>query len=230
MGKVKDLTGQRFGRLKVVKLTEFKDSNGSCKWLCRCDCGTETIVVSDALRGGKTKSCGCYQKELVTQRNRRFNSWEFFMNENIAVGTDSRGKTFTIDAEDWLRVKDYCWYVGNGYVKAQVSGKSVLLHRFLMNPPDDMCVDHINGDPTDERKSNLRIVTKQQNAMNRKKHNNNQSGHTGVNWHKGANKWAASIRYKGNYIHLGSFTNKEDAIKARKDAELKYYGEYRRKE
>ena len=161
--------------------------------------------------------------------HRTINSWELFMNTNIAVGTDSKGNKFTIDIEDWVKCKDYCWLINNeGYVRAWINGKYTQLHRFIMNPPKDMLIDHINGDQANNCKSNLRIVTEQQNQMNRKKQSNNKSGCSGVSWNKVINKWTAHIGYKGNYIYLGYFTNIEDAIKARQDAELKYFGEYRR--
>ena len=98
-----------------------------------------------------------------------------------------------------------------------------------MNCPDDMVVDHINLNPLDNRKMNLRICTKQQNEMNRPLRNNNTSGITGVSLYKQTNKWRAYIEYNQKYIHLGLFDTKEDAIKARKQAEIKYFGEYRNK-
>lgn len=230
MSKFQDLTGQRFGRLTVIKRVEdYVTPKGQhqTRWLCRCDCGTEKNIVSDSLRNGATTSCGCYRKEKVIERNKKYNDWFIDMNTNIAVGTDSKGNKFTIDAEDWARCKDYCWYVYK-YISTYISGKNTYLHHFLINPPKDMFIDHINGDPTDNCKSNLRIVTKQQNQMNRKKQNNNSSGCTGVRWNKERNKWIASISYKKEYIYLGTFTNLEDAIKARQEAEVKYFGEYRR--
>lgn len=77
-----DLTGERFGRLRVIR------RNGSSQhkkalWLCRCDCGTEVSVVSASLRSGLTESCGCLQRELAADRNtvhggyhsQLYNSW-----------------------------------------------------------------------------------------------------------------------------------------------------------
>ena len=152
------------------------------------------------------------------------------MTENIAVGTDSNGRRFTIDIEDWVKCKDICWCVDTqGYVKAQINGKYTSLHRFIMNPADDKVVDHINHDTTNNCKSNLRIVTQQQNMMNRCTNKNNTSGYAGVKMDSRYIRWEASIGYKGKYIFLGYFTNKEDAIKARKEAEVKYFGEYRKK-
>jgi len=64
MGKIKDLTGQRFGRLTVIKING-RTKDKSVTWLCRCDCGNETIVVGQNLSNGNTKSCGCYHKEVL---------------------------------------------------------------------------------------------------------------------------------------------------------------------
>lgn len=66
MSKLNDLTGQRFGRLTVLERAETK-SDRKTRWLCRCDCGNETIVYGRYLRKGNTKSCGCYQKERARE-------------------------------------------------------------------------------------------------------------------------------------------------------------------
>ncbi len=60
---MKDLTGQRYGRLTVIKYTGTKDKWGSCIWECKCDCGNTVNVKAGKLRCGDTKSCGCWQKE-----------------------------------------------------------------------------------------------------------------------------------------------------------------------
>lgn len=57
-----DLTGKRFGRLVVIKRVE-NGNRRSLRWLCRCDCGKETVVFGDSLKQGKTKSCGCLARE-----------------------------------------------------------------------------------------------------------------------------------------------------------------------
>ena len=59
--------GNRHGRLVVISKADTK--NGKCRWLCHCDCGKETIVAGNHLRGGSTKSCGCLQKELFAIRS-----------------------------------------------------------------------------------------------------------------------------------------------------------------
>ena len=61
-----DLTGRRFGKLKVI-LFSGKDSRKALKWLCKCDCGNKTITLGKRLRPGLTKSCGCLIKEINSE-------------------------------------------------------------------------------------------------------------------------------------------------------------------
>lgn len=60
---MRDLTGQIFGRLTVQHPTEFRRSNGSVVWQCRCACGKYALVSSNHLSGGSTRSCGCLHIE-----------------------------------------------------------------------------------------------------------------------------------------------------------------------
>lgn len=61
-----DLTGQRFGRLTVLALTEARGSNGGAVWQCQCDCGAQCQVPAGNLRQGRTVSCGCVRREDLT--------------------------------------------------------------------------------------------------------------------------------------------------------------------
>ena len=140
------------------------------------------------------------------------------------------GRTL-IDLEDIDKVKNLRWCLnGNGYALHGTYKNKVFLHRLLTNCPDDMMVDHINRNPLDNRKSNLRIVNNQQNSMNKGHQKRNTSGHKGVSWDKSRNKWYAYITVNYKLINLGRFSILEDAIEARKKAEIKYFGEYRSKE
>lgn len=62
---VKDITGLTFNRLTVLKL--FDKRNGYARWLCRCKCGKDTVVLGTHLRGGNTQSCGCLQKDTAAE-------------------------------------------------------------------------------------------------------------------------------------------------------------------
>ena len=132
------------------------------------------------------------------------------------------------DIDSW--VTQYRWnLVGKGYVARTENGKTIRLHRELFNSEDidGKVVDHINGNPLDNRRQNLRVCTVAENNRNNKGRSQSTSGVTGVAWRN--NKWRARIKINHKDIHLGVFDNKEDAIKARKEAEVKYFGEFRRK-
>lgn len=68
MGKIKNIKGQRFGKLIVL---EYKETiNHKAIWLCQCDCGEQVEVLSMCLLNGDTKSCGCIHKKQLIQRNK----------------------------------------------------------------------------------------------------------------------------------------------------------------
>jgi len=104
--------------------------------------------------------------------------------------------------------------------------KTCLEHRVIWAlyykewPPKGMVIDHINGDPYDNRIDNLRLVTHKENAMNTRLSSKNKSGVAGVRWRR--NRWESSIVYNREYYYLGLFINFDDAVKARKAAEIKY--------
>ena len=138
-----------------------------------------------------------------------------------------------IDLEDVDKVKQYKWRVNDQwYVLTDIKGttKKIRIHRLIMDCPDNMVVDHINHNPLDNRKSNLRICTQQQNNKNQKKKTNNKSGVIGVSWDRSRGKWCAQIMHNNKHIHLGRFDTIEEAIEARKHAEITYYGEYRNRD
>jgi hypothetical protein len=131
---------------------------------------------------------------------------------------------FIVDPDDYEKfVKNNSFHLDKGYV---TNGKKKYLHRLIMNAPDDMVVDHINGDKLDNRKENLRICTNQQNQMNRGKTKNNKTGFKGVCFNKRDNKYQANIKVDGKKKHLGLFEKSEDAYKAYCDACVRYHGEF----
>jgi hypothetical protein len=212
------IVGKKFGRLTVLSLDRIDD--GMSYWFCKCDCGNIVSVRRNSL-GATTNSCGCYKKEL-NKTPRKRNLLTFF-GEYIEV-SDESGEKFIIDYDDEEKIKGKYWTVKNGYAQSFYEGRSNLLHRVIMNPPENMVVDHINRNTLDNRKENLRICTDHQNVLNKKISKNNKSGYTGVYHNK--ERWVSVIFYNGKTIHLGTYKNIEDAISARLDAEEKYFGEY----
>lgn len=94
--------------------------------------------------------------------------------------------------------------------------------------PDGMAIDHINGNPLDNRLENLRLATKTQNNMNRGATKRNTSGYKGVSWNKKDGNWQAKIRIDGRNHHIGSFNDKEAAYLAYCDYAKKHHGEFHR--
>ena len=121
-----------------------------------------------------------------------------------------------VDKDDYDKVKNIKWHLANGYVE---SGKpKVKLHQFISGKKEGFVIDHINHNKLDNRKQNLRHCTKSQNGMNRKS--------KGCYFKKELNKWVALIRLNNRSIHLGYFEEKNKAVKVRREAEQKYFGEF----
>ena len=119
------------------------------------------------------------------------------------------------------------WYKDTGgYAVSKYKNKSIQMHRVITDADESKEVDHINHNKLDNRKANLREVTRTQNNMNHDIRSDNKSGVTGVIWGKQRKKWRSYICVNGKSYHLGEFKDKEDAIKARKQAEKELFGEY----
>ncbi|MBQ3023020.1 MAG: hypothetical protein IJD91_06880 [Clostridia bacterium] len=232
-----DLTGKTFGRLTVIRQAEdYINPQGVhvAQWLCQCSCGSNPVVkLGVALKSGKTKSCGCLQKEMTSKAKRNNHIYDLESQE-YAIGYTSKGEPFWFDKEDYQLVSRYSgWYYSNGYVIRKDNNGVMFLHRLVMNVTDpNIEVDHIDHPPKpenkiDNRKNNLRLVTPAQNQMNRHVSKSNTSGITGIAWSKERQKWEAYITLDYKKKNLGRFSNKEDAISARKAAEVEYFGEHR---
>ena len=238
MVKVKeDLTGKIFHRLTVKRQAEdYISPTGRhlARWICECSCDnkTEIIVLGSKLKNGNTQSCGCLQKEraakAVSKRCHKVNKYD--LSGNYGIGwTSNTNKEFYFDLEDYDKIKDYCWSEdiqrdSFSCLKARIpnENKIMRMHVFL----GFSGYDHINRNELDNRKENLRKATHQQNSCNRSLRKDNTSGVTGVYFDKTNNNWYASITIFGKHIKLGTFANKEDAIKARLNAEVKYFKEF----
>jgi len=196
-------------------------------WLCKCNCplGSLVAVRGHSLRQNKTKSCGCLQKEIVSYANKEYNIYDL-SNYEYGVGYTNKGEEFYFDLEDYDKIKNYCWYLDDSkYVKSNYKRSYLSFHRLILHTNSPV-VDHRNGIPFDNRKSNLRPCNQSFNEMNRSMMSNNTSGTTGICWDKRSCKWLAHITKNHKFINLGYFTNKEDAVYSRKEAEELFFGEF----
>lgn len=104
---------------------------------------------------------------------------------------------------------------------------NVQIHRYILGAKKGEIIDHIDGDPSNNQCSNLRLVTQSQNNANQigaKK--NSKSGVKGVYWHKAANKWCAEVIHRRKKYYLGLFDELEDAKKARNEKAQELHGDY----
>jgi len=146
--------------------------------------------------------------------------------------TLTKGKFAIVDDEDFEYLNQWKWsfddlYAVRGEYLGKVEGKDkykkIYLHKVINQTPKGLETDHINQNKLDNRRCNLRTVTKSQNNRNRTCCVKNICGVIGVNWYKQTKKYCARIVIDGKKIHLGYFTNIGDAILARKEAERLYF-------
>lgn len=149
-------------------------------------------------------------------------------------GRRGEGLEAIVDDEDYPIVNSLKWFMANTgrpYAviwRKRTNGvhkqKNVSMHRLILQPPDDMQVDHINCNVLDNRRANLRLATHSQNQYNRPARN--ASGRKGVTWHKGAQKWMAQIEKNNKPRYLGLFVDIEDAAAAYNAAAKELFGEF----
>lgn len=146
------------------------------------------------------------------------------------IGYTLENEPFYFDLEDYDLIKDYYWSMDKkGYVIGTKPRQSqITLHVLLMPPKVREDIEHINNIHFDNRKSNLKRVAYQRKRRDIELLSNNKCGITGITFDLEFKKWIAKIRVNSKSMKLGEFDNFEDALIARRNAEEKYFGEYRR--
>jgi len=140
----------------------------------------------------------------------------------------TRNKVALVDDKDFEWLSRWKWQCNaGGYAYRGEKQKHVFMHREILNPPDNMICDHINGNTLDNRRSNLRICTRYENSLNLNMKKNNKSGFRGVYWNKKDRRWRASIQSREK-IYLGNYETPEEAARVYNEAAKKYHGEFAR--
>ena len=204
--------GDKINRLTVIGKSFIK--NGRAYTPCKCDCGTVKEVREDALKSEERVSCGCFRLERLRETiathgkmgTKSYGTWEGMLqrcnNPNSIGYREYGGRGITI-CERWLHFEEFFTDMGER--------------------PEGTSLDRIdvNGNYC---KENCRWADASVQGFNQRKSSNNTSGRTGVSWNKQKLKWDAYIMKDRKKINLGRFEKKEDAILAREQGELKYYG------
>lgn len=169
----KDLTGKTFDKLTVLyQIEDYVAPSGGhyAMYRCVCDCEQHNIVdiIGRDLLSGNTKSCGCLQREAISQigkTSKKFNT--FVLNNDYGIGyTTNTNKPFYFDLEDYDKIKDICWNFSYGYVRGWNGSTHIKMHKLIMNCfGNEYDVHHINGNKLDNRKHNLIVLTHNQHTL-----------------------------------------------------------------
>lgn len=145
----------------------------------------------------------------------------------------SKGYEAFVDDEDYDWLSQWTWIADPGASKATMYAKRpgqstswVQMHVVIMDPPVGMTVDHRNFNGLDNQRSNLRLATRSQQAMNRLLRADNTSGYKGVTWDAERGKWRARIMVEGKSTTVGRYREILDAVRAYDDAARELFGEF----
>lgn len=143
-----------------------------------------------------------------------------------------KNKEYTVlyDDADHLIVNKYKWRICGKYIITSIKQedgkyKTALMHRIIMNCPENKVIDHINHNGLDNRKINLRICTYSENNRNIK-HGRGKSKYIGVYWCNVRERWVSHIQVNGKRYIAGRFKSEEEAAIKRDILSLKYFGEF----
>lgn len=147
----------------------------------------------------------------------------------------NNGQLVLVDLEDFDSLKTHKWYLDHkGYAVRHEkkdeycnrARKIIKMHRFIMRSKDGESIDHINRNPLDNRKSNLRTATNSQNQANSRLLKSNTTGYRGVIKYNQKKAWGAQINIQGKRIFKGMFNTKEEAALKYNELAKKYFGEF----
>lgn len=234
-GKAKDLTGQQFGLLKAIEPTD-KRNHSYVVWRCICDCGNEVEVASSQLLLHHVLSCGCLGLQYIQRANRYIDGTELrqALEEKVVSERAVSGYVGVMPSkhggdkwEAYIHYKSERISLGTyskleDAVKARARGKELVQEEAMklaeiyeeLHKDDEELPNRKNQPPV--KRTKKKVI--QKNPVPDVVRSNNTSGYTGVFFQD--NRWNARITYKKVTYKLGSYIKIEDAVKARREAEI----------
>ncbi len=199
MSKPKDLTGNKYGKLTVIKEAE-RTSNGRIKWLCQCECGRTVIVLANNLTRNHTTSCGCVKSPDI--------SGQVFGRLTVIRRSDKRGVRGIRTVPLWE-------------CRCECGAITYKAKDTLTNPDQSMCAECAAKYAASEARKSAGFIegTQLYKISDMTPSAANTSGYRGVYYESRFDRWRAEIKFQGKRYYLGTYKNKEDAIKARLAAE-----------
>jgi hypothetical protein len=232
MGKKIDLTGQHFGRLLVIE--EAQERIGPfVAWVCKCDCGKQTIVRGTTLRNGSTRSCGCWAREQARRANRKhgcagktpeYLAWvtlkQRCLNRNHPRYPDWGGRGIRVCARYAAAFDNFIADVGRKPTPA--SAYSIDRKNNNGHYSCGKCSQCL----TNGWDMNVRWAMRDVQGHNQRSCKGASSKYKGVVFRKDTGRWSASITREKKKYHLGHYDKEEDAAFAYNQAAKELYGEY----
>lgn len=156
---------------------------------------------------------------------------DFIFSDGAVIIPLTKGKIAIIDETDFGKVKEYIWLahrIGKVWYADSTpqKGRTVRMHRLIMDCPKGIEIDHIDGNGLNNRRSNLRYCNRSENCRNRRTSKNTSAIYKGVSFHRASNKYRAKIGINNKHIWLGVFENPIDAAKAYDNAAIELHGEF----
>lgn len=212
MYKKIDLTGQRFGRLVVIREVQTVGNNRA--YLCRCDCGNQRMVSMNQLRSGRARSCGCLNRERSSEKNTHDLTGQRFGRLTVIGRSERRHQT---QHHAFWKCRCDC---GN---------EIDVLSKYLVSGETKSCgcwkIDHGRAlQQLDNEK--FRIDGTYIPALRSRLRSDNKTGFKGVSKNSQTGKFRATLTFKGKHIYLGEYLRLEDAVAARRIGEDKYFKLY----